>query len=404
MTAFPKLTHRIWVITASSFCSKNLLRSFVMDPVERPSSDLQAVTLNEAANAARIRHHRILLRWWIGCCFAFMAAIPILAVMLGLHLHARDFRYTQDTTPGFNGRTLLMEVVLRSADPQASVMTMDWTVIGEENSQCSPEDLSACTDINIFFDANLLHASSTAETIRSSNRPADPIFIHNASALAEGDILANTPTFRTDLALFSPGGTESSLIYYPFDEYSAEICIFAQDSKDNTVQNQCCTSPGVSIPPGVVDIIITLTRANLVRAFSIVTVIAIVRPFASSASLTSHSNCLGLIIHSSSRHDHLCILGFLATLFAFTQLRGSMPGAPEGFDFVGLLPCLALLSLSAALTLGAFILSDPTEKAQVLSWELIFEAFPRLDPKGTHRKHLRNGEKSVSSGQEYSGA
>jgi len=42
----------------------------------------------------------------------------------------------------------------------------------------------------------------------------------------------------------------------------------------------------------------------------------------------------------------------VATLFAFTQLRQSMPGAPEGFgdimDLVGLVPCLALLALTVS--------------------------------------------------------
>ncbi|KAI0733791.1 hypothetical protein C8Q72DRAFT_792329 [Fomitopsis betulina] len=35
------------------------------------------------------------------------------------------------------------------------------------------------------------------------------------------------------------------------------------------------------------------------------------------------------------------------TLFAFTQLRSTMPGAPSGFDFMGTLLCLALLTFSS---------------------------------------------------------
>jgi len=39
----------------------------------------------------------------------------------------------------------------------------------------------------------------------------------------------------------------------------------------------------------------------------------------------------------------------IGTVFAFTQLRSTMPGAPEGFgdilDFAGVLPCLVLLSI-----------------------------------------------------------
>ena len=91
---------------------------------------------------------------WIGCCIALVVIAPLASVMVGLHLHARDFQYIPDTNlaPLFNGRTVLMELVLLSADPLAKVMTMDWTIVGEENSACSPNNLEACTDIDIYFD------------------------------------------------------------------------------------------------------------------------------------------------------------------------------------------------------------------------------------------------------------
>ena len=74
-------------------------------------------------------------------------------------------------------------------------MTMDWTIAGEEKSLCNEQNLGACTDVNIFFDkyARLPFSS------------------------AVGDIVANTPTFRGLLALFSPVHGHSNLLYYPFD-------------------------------------------------------------------------------------------------------------------------------------------------------------------------------------------
>ncbi|KAK0492440.1 hypothetical protein EDD18DRAFT_1108835 [Armillaria luteobubalina] len=55
----------------------------------------------------------------------------------------------------------------------------------------------------------------------------------------------------------------------------------------------------------------------------------------------------------------------IGTVFAFTQLRASMPGAPEGFgdtlDFVGLLPCLTLLSISAITMVGVYLFADPDD-------------------------------------------
>jgi len=74
--------------------------------------------------------------------------------MIGLHLHARDFSYPEQVSSPFNGRTMQMEVVLIAADPMAGMITMDWTIIGEEQSECvvGTNNLSACGDVDIYFD------------------------------------------------------------------------------------------------------------------------------------------------------------------------------------------------------------------------------------------------------------
>ncbi|KAI0059255.1 hypothetical protein BV25DRAFT_1829309 [Artomyces pyxidatus] len=52
----------------------------------------------------------------------------------------------------------------------------------------------------------------------------------------------------------------------------------------------------------------------------------------------------------------------VATLFAFTQLRGTMPGAPTGFgaiiDFVGTLPTLAFLVITTMFCLFYFLVKS----------------------------------------------
>ena len=68
-----------------------------------------------------------------------------------------------------------------------------------------------------FLISNLLSRTGVGQ-LRTSNLPSEPIFRHNATAMVLENILANTPTFRTELSLFSPGTHASSLIYYPFDE------------------------------------------------------------------------------------------------------------------------------------------------------------------------------------------
>jgi hypothetical protein len=339
------------------------------------------------------RKRRTTVRWWIVASLGFLILSPIVSVLLGLNLHSRDFQYL-DGGPTFDGRTILLEVVLIRADPLASILTMDWTIIGESQSKCSPTNLTACSDINIFFDNNLLHTQNLT-VFRTSDRPSQPIFRFNASAFAQKDIVANTPTFRTELSLFSPDNHESSLIYYPFDSYSAEIFIFAEDTSTNTTmglrlaktrgiavgfKTSTVTRPNVYIPPGMVDILITISRGNLIKAYSIVATIAIWM-----ITLILLLVMITTVLFGFRQRGEVLVIP-VATLFAFTQLRQSMPGAPSGFgdiiDFVGLLPCLALLSLSAAFTLGAFILTDPTDHPLRLSWKIWHEAFPKVFPKG----------------------
>ncbi|KDR83260.1 hypothetical protein GALMADRAFT_276159, partial [Galerina marginata CBS 339.88] len=359
----------------------------------------------DSTDARTGTRHRKILRGWIACCIVFLVVAPLVSILLGLHLHARDFQYIPDEnlSPPFDGRTVLMEVVLINADPLAGMMTMDWTIVGEEKSACSATNLGSCSDINIFFDNNLLRADNPMQ-LRSSDRPSQPIFRHNATAAALQDIVSNTPTFRTELALFSARTHQSSLIYYPFDEW---VISTSHDTRDNNTmglrfastkgiatgfKTKAVTRQNVTIPVGMVDIVITLQRGNLVKTFSIVTVLAIWL-----ITLILLLVMLTCVFFGFRQKGEVLVVP-VATLFAFTQLRQSMPGAPSGFgdvlDFVGLLPCLALLSLSAALTLGAFILTDPTEKTQVLSWDLLFEAFPRLDPQRNQPNYKSKGSES----------
>ncbi|PPQ76171.1 hypothetical protein CVT24_006597 [Panaeolus cyanescens] len=367
----------------------------------------------------RLSKYRKHLRWWIISCVVFLISAPILSIMLGLNLHTRDFEYKKKPSVSFEGRTLLMQARLISADPALGTLTLDWNILGEKGvgvcyRESGVEDpvvvakrrnLTACTDVQIFFDTNLLRSNDHIAS-RSNDPPTRPIFRFNATSFALNDVRGNTPMFRTELALFSTLDKQSSLIYYPFDEYSAEIFMFAQDVETNqTVGVDLDKARGIAVgfstnveprtdvfvPGGMLNVLISLRRANLVRAYSIVATLAIwlITLILLLVMLTS--------VFFGFRQKGEVLVIPVATLFAFTQLRQSMPGAPPGFgdivDFVGLLPCLALLSLSAALTLGAFILSDPTETPKKLSWQLIYEAFPQLDRKKP-RKVLDNIERS----------
>ncbi|KAJ7589987.1 hypothetical protein C8J56DRAFT_1025257 [Mycena floridula] len=352
-----------------------------------PSSETTVV--NKKASQRR-------LRLWMFFCLTALIFSPIASILIGLNFHARDF-YDNDKESRvvYSGRTIVLEVVLIAADPKQGTLTLDWTMMGEANSLCSRTTPTPtnCSNINLFFDNNLLRTDQGSGDIMSSNRPSSPIFVFNATAFAITDIIANTPTFRTQLALFSPSNVPSSLIYYPFDRYTAEILVFAQDADNNNTvgvslgrtrgiavgfKTSAVTRPNVNIPPGVLDIIVNLERENLVKIYSIVATIAVwlVTLILLLVMITS--------VFFGFRQKGEVLVVPVATLFAFTALRQSMPGAPEGFgdivDFVGLLPCLAILSVSASLTLGAFVLTDPTAEDNPLTRDVLYDAFPVLNP------------------------
>ncbi|RXW17704.1 hypothetical protein EST38_g8158 [Candolleomyces aberdarensis] len=340
-----------------------------------------------------------------------------ISIGMGTTLHAREMKYPG---PGnltlFDGRTLEFEAVLISADPKAGMMRLDWRILKETNSACRSDNLPACTEVDIFFDTNLLKAEgtfSTQEETLSSNPPDRPIFKFNATALVLEDRFSRTPTFRTQLALFSPDRSDSSLIFYPFDAYTAEIIFFARENRTgNTVGVSIKQTRGIAVygiivllsktpclsvvtyicrgletefghtfnsdvPPGLVEATITLTRSTLVKSYSIVSTIAIwlITIILALVMITT------VFFGFKQRGEVLLIP--VATLFAFTQLRQSMPGAPDGFgdivDLVGIVPCLALLALTAAFSLGAFILTDPTNMPRQVSWKLMHDAFPSLN-------------------------
>ncbi|TEB34001.1 hypothetical protein FA13DRAFT_1730316 [Coprinellus micaceus] len=373
------------------------------------------------------------LRLWLATCVAFTILAPLVSIIMGVTLHARDMRYPGDEgLDVFPGRTIDFEVVLISADPKAGQMRMDWKILGEENSPCRADNLPGM---------NLLRAEgthSTQEEILTSDRPTRPIFKFNATAFVIQDKFSRTPTFRTQLALFSPDRTDSSLLFYPFDAYAAEIIFYAREAGTNDtvgvtdleVQRDCgvCRAPSPiafsvlthhscsaaskltfahtynTVPAGLVEATITLTRSTLVKSYSIVSTMAVwvITLILALVMITT-------VFFGFKQRGEVLVIP-VATLFAFTQLRQSMPGAPDGFgdivDLVGLVPCLAILALTAAFSLAAFILTDPTDMPRRIRWKVIpyvptvfwlmhDDAFPSLKPeKDVENKH--QGQKPSS--------
>ncbi|PBK88276.1 hypothetical protein ARMGADRAFT_1034234 [Armillaria gallica] len=70
----------------------------------------------------------------------------------------------------------------------------------------------------------------------------------------------------------------------------------------------------------------------------------------------------------------------VGTVFAFTQLRSTMPGAPEGFgDVLGVLPCLVLLSICAVTMVGMYVFTDPAKDShEKLTWSALVNTLAHL--------------------------
>ncbi|PBK88275.1 hypothetical protein ARMGADRAFT_1034233 [Armillaria gallica] len=109
-------------------------------------------------------------------------------------------------------------------------MTLDWIVI---DNTCYPKVGVPCTNINIYFDINLLQRSDTNSSDPSSNKRAvDPVFIWNATALFLDPILSQYPTFQTKHAVFLPYNfMEYASIYASI--YIAAVFAFATDASTN---------------------------------------------------------------------------------------------------------------------------------------------------------------------------
>ncbi|KAK0477794.1 hypothetical protein IW261DRAFT_1565573 [Armillaria novae-zelandiae] len=180
-----------------------------------------------------------------------------------------------------------------------------------------------------------------------------------------------------------------SLSAYPYDIYYVRIFVFAQDISTNTsvhlllngligVITGFHTLTTVIPPPppqhnqwlsptNSTEIIATLQRSTLVIVYcGIITI---------TFWMVTLMICLIMIaaVFFRFRQRNEIVVVPIGTVFAFTQLRASMPGAPEGFgdtlDVVGLLPCLILLSICAISMVGVYLFADPDDPTRkVLTW------------------------------------
>ncbi|KAF8509088.1 hypothetical protein JB92DRAFT_2948851 [Gautieria morchelliformis] len=323
-------------------------------------------------------------RPWARIIFYFVVVVGVLVVSVpvGWALRVRDIKAPSPTEDS----PLVLFPTLLSLDPTTQSMTLDWDigyfcgVFAVEGSNLT------CSNVNIYFDQNLLQ-SSPGSSISTNDVPKSPIFHINGTVWNHGDDmpfpgwnttlvdLGNTPSFRTPISLFPPtavGRAERTLQAYPFDRYTAVIFVFAIDNSSNeaigiTLGEVDGIAPGFSVVSdsdsvndGVIVLDLSITRALGVQLYAISIIIAIWL-----VTLTLLVATVSCVILGRGLAKQVLVIP-VATLFAFVSLRGTFPGAPTGFgatiDFMGILPCLGILSFCSVLMIGVFLFRiDPEQ-------------------------------------------
>ncbi|PBK64102.1 hypothetical protein ARMSODRAFT_1088225 [Armillaria solidipes] len=274
---------------------------------------------------------------------------------------------------------------LVSVDIPNAAMVMDWLFYLDT---CKVN----CTDVNIFFDTNLFSSDhSDDHSPYNTNIPTDPIFKWNASYPIDHDRRRNMPIFRTNLIVM-PDNDEGihrkrSIVYYPFDSYFAFIIAFAQEAATNEPVSVSILSAserivGLNVITEIIEEDLAHREAGIFLQESIVVILtfkrsALVIVYCLIVTLTfwlvTLMICLVMIatVVFGFRQRNEIFMVPIGTVFAFTQLRSTMPGAPEGFDnpgdildFAGLLPCLILLSISAVSMVSVYLFANPDDPSR----------------------------------------
>ncbi|KAK0493780.1 hypothetical protein EDD18DRAFT_1107762 [Armillaria luteobubalina] len=234
---------------------------------------------------------------------AFVSIVPTLWISLVLGIIPPDIAGVYEDWPldpyrdqEFPNRTIMLDANVVSADILHTTMIVEWTL---KYDTCNNDQSQYnCTEVNIFFDVDLSPSDP-----RYSNGPynnsitTDPIIIWN------GNFSYRFPTVCTELVISTTG--PSYLGAYPFDMYFVNIVAYAQDVSTNTTVLLTLTGP------------YGLINSDLFTQYL-------------WRNHFLHHNIL------TQQHNEI-VVAPIGTVFAFTQLQASMPGAPEGFDFVGLL-------------------------------------------------------------------
>ncbi|KDQ62024.1 hypothetical protein JAAARDRAFT_190720 [Jaapia argillacea MUCL 33604] len=330
-------------------------------------------------------------RHWRICSTFIVLAISAIGVGMGWAMRLHTF----DGTDSPYGTGIFLWSNLVSVDADQQTMVMDWIIF---NYTCGQQSMSTpCPDVNLYFDQNLIRPNNGGGP-SDNNIPSAPIFTLNGTEFASGDLLANSRIFRTNVVIsnYATGRTTQS---YPFDKYNAAIFVFAQviNNTSQFVPVNINVTTGIAVGfnakletsyTGLADSAvftnIEITRGPVVRVYALFIVIAIWL-----VTLTFLAACIAVVFLRMAMSAAILALP-VTTLFAFTQLRSTLPRAPAGFgadiDFVGILPCLAILTFCTILTVFSFVVSQSVLMVAVF---LFRDPEKGLDPERDFSVHVK---------------
>ncbi|KAI0358370.1 hypothetical protein OH77DRAFT_1174662 [Trametes cingulata] len=312
---------------------------------------------------------------WIIFTVFILTAIVCCSISIGWALRLRTFNIADPDS--IHNSIVQLSANLVDIDPSGQEIVLDWLI----NYECEP---IGCPDVNIFFDANTLRSDSSNSQTQSNVKP-DPIFtINGGNVLAmrnNTDRRTSSLTFRTDVAV-SNANTARTLQSYPYDKYDTQLVFFAEQLPSNqSVSIAIVRTTGIAVGFnvqlqnttdirdnfGTVIKNIEVTRGPVVRLYAIFIVLVIWL-----VTLTFMATCVLNVFFGKGISSGVLVLP-MGTLFAFTQLRATLPGAPEGFgaiiDFVGLLPCLAILTFCSIFMTAIFLHRDPEHDIPRWKWK-----------------------------------
>ncbi|EIM83796.1 uncharacterized protein STEHIDRAFT_113059 [Stereum hirsutum FP-91666 SS1] len=313
--------------------------------------------------------------WVTACTFAVLLAV-VLGIPLGWRFRGKELNL--EVPSSWEGRTLSTGLQLITADASVGTATFQWNIYSDTciTNAKSSDDItdSNCPLVNIFMDPNSMSGSSDSNSPASNNRPTQPLFQFNATAF-EFDDFSSFSMFRTTMYLETRETTlEASLENYPFDKYVVSPWIFASSNDTGeTVGIFIGSMNGIAVgfqahvknndftySTNTTEVYITVSRSTLVKTYAVTIVMTMWL-----VSLVLLAIMVKGVIMGKGQKVEILVVP-ITTLFAFTQLRGTMPGAPQSFgviiDFVGTLPSLVFLGLTALCCLIPFLFDHDPEK------------------------------------------